>query len=785
VTVDAPEDDELRAYLLGNVSESEQQRIAAFLDTHPEYLARLAKLDAERDSLVDDLRAPADAYREEPQFRQGLTRIRNLRALRQSQGQTPEALEAIPRVGNYEPKEWISRRGLGLVYRATESTTGRSVVIKCLPAARGEDPDLSARFRREMDLVGTLEHPNIVRFLESGEAGGNLFIVLEHLVGFDLARLMDAVGPLPIADACAIVLQAARGLERAHESHLIHRDVKPSNLFLTQEGVVKVLDLGLARSVNVNDETLTESGQFLGTIDYMAPEQAFDTHTADVRSDIYSLGCTLYKLLVGVAPFSGPEYRHLLKKALAHSSMPMVPVRERRAETPSGVAEILERMCAKAPADRPQSCTDVGESLQPFAAGADLPALVNRASLLVDDPVAIATLEPQGIGMPKRLSDESQPRGARSAVWVAAALAGVVVVGLLLRQELRREPPQVAAVTPVVQTPQTVVAAPVAEEATPPAPPSPPPEKSSHLVTAGLAPSEVSRIFQGAVNNNFIWCFELSPDGMRIRTGSNDGELRCWDIATGIKLFGQRHNAVDHATHAIAVTRSETYCIAVGYPPYVTMWDLSNGAKVREFVGHVDRVTSISLSPDETRIASCGWDGTVRVCEVADGTLLRTLTPDIGKLLAVRYSPNGNVIAVAGRSAVVLYDAETGESLRSLVGPTAYMSALAFTADSASVVVGGRDNAARMWRVADGVQVRVFKGHTNWVNAVAISPDDKLLLTGSSDRTVRLWHLDTAELAREYVGHSRVVNAVGFRPGKNQVVSAGEDDEIRFWSIPE
>jgi hypothetical protein len=215
--------------------------------------------------------------------------------------------------------------------------------------------------------------------------------------------------------------------------------------------------------VNVNDETLTESGQFLGTIDYMAPEQAFDTHTADVRSDIYSLGCTLYKLLVGVAPFSGPEYRHLLKKALAHSSMPMVPVRERRAETPCGVAEILERMCAKAPADRPQSCSDVAESLRPFADGADLPALVNRASRLVDDPVAIATLEPQGIGMPEPLSDESQPRGGRSAVWWAAALAGVGVVGLLLRQELRREPPQVAADTPVMQTPQTVVAAPVAE----------------------------------------------------------------------------------------------------------------------------------------------------------------------------------------------------------------------------------------------------------------------------------------------------------------------------------
>src|SRR5262249_33677503 len=157
---------------------------------------------------------------------------------------------------------------------------------------------------------GRLEHPNLVRYTDAGEVEGKLFLVMELLDGEDLAKLVKARGPLPVAEACALVRQAALGLQHAHEQGLVHRDVKPSNLLLTTAGVVKVLDLGLARlcAAGPAGEALTSATQLMGTPDYMAPEQLLDSHAVDARTDLYSLGCTLYHLLAGDPPFGGPSY---------------------------------------------------------------------------------------------------------------------------------------------------------------------------------------------------------------------------------------------------------------------------------------------------------------------------------------------------------------------------------------------------------------------------------------------------------------------------------------------
>jgi len=632
-----------------------------------------------------------------------------------------------------------------------------------------------------MELVGKLDHQNIVRFLAAGESNGSLFLVMEDLRGYDLSRLVELVGPLPIAAACSIAHQAAKGLAQAHERGLIHRDVKPSNLFLTEDGLVKVLDLGLARPVHVEDETLTESGMFLGTIDYMAPEQAFDTHTADLRSDIYSLGCTLYKLLLGVAPFSGPKYRHLLKKALAHSSIPMVPIREHRSEVPEKLASIIERMCAKSPEDRFQSWKDVAGELLPYFCNADLPGLISKAQSLDATARQAASTQTRDPAHPAPpiLQRTPTPR------WLpTAAVTAVLLAGLMLWRSgpVSREP-----VTPdrSAQEAAGEGASPSEGSETPAITPLDAAPAPSALITTDLAPFEVARIAQKA-QRSWIWALHLSADGQLLRTANNDGDLRAWEIETGIQKFTARQSdTADHPTHAFAISREETFCVAVGFPAYVTLWDLVSGTKNRQFDGDTDRVVAVSISPDQTRAVTGSWDGAVRVWDLATGDSVHTLEPDIGKVLAVSFSPDGLLIAAAGRSSIALLDAATGEKVRSLRGPRAYFNAVAFTSDSAFLASGDRDNAARLWRVADGELVRTFEGHTNFVNAVAISADDKLLLTGSSDRTARLWSLGTGELLREYVGHTKPVNAVAFRPQSQQVVSGGEDDEVRFWAIPE
>ncbi len=227
---------------------------------------------------------------------------------------------------------------------------------------------------------------------------------MEFVDGLDLAEIVRYLGPLPMADACELVRQTALALQCAHEHGLVHRDVKPSNVMLARSGEVKLLDLGLARFLECGDlsplsaavgmasvgaavqlppqqgtDDITGSGQAMGTADYMAPEQASDSRSVDIRADLYSLGCTLYKLLSGRAPFSGPDCRTTLEKLNAHVHQPARSIRQLVPDVPEGLAALLDRLLAKDPDDRPATPAEVAEAIARWCEGADLPALLQRA----------------------------------------------------------------------------------------------------------------------------------------------------------------------------------------------------------------------------------------------------------------------------------------------------------------------------------------------------------------------------------------------------------------------
>ena len=299
---------------------------------------------------------------------------------------------------------------MGTVYKALHTRLKRPVAIKLLPGRRLADPEAVARFQREMEAVGRLDHPHLVRAYDAGEAEGHQFLVMEFLHGVDLAKLVRRDGPLPVADACEVVRQAAMGLQHAHEHGLVHRDVKPSNLMLTSTGQVKVLDLGLARlTVETPDAEMTSSGQVVGTGDFIAPEQGRDTRQADARSDVYSLGCTLYFLLTGKAPFAGPQYDTFMKKVIAHSQEPIPPIQQFCPDLPGPMLAVLGRMLAKEPGKRFQTAAEVAEALVPFSHGSDLTRIV------------------QGRGEPRRIAEGVQaPRRWRRNRWFTAVFILVV-----------------------------------------------------------------------------------------------------------------------------------------------------------------------------------------------------------------------------------------------------------------------------------------------------------------------------------------------------------------------
>ena len=224
------------------------------------------------------------------------------------------------------------------------------------------------RFLGEIRNAARLHHPNIVTAYSALRLGESLVLAMEYVEGLDLARLVKAHGPLPVAHACNYVHQAALGLQHAHEHGMVHRDIKPSNLMLAREGnraVIKVLDFGLAKvkSEGPMDGTLTHEGQMLGTPDYIAPEQISDARRADIRADIYSLGCTLYYLLTGGPPFQGTSLYDILQ---AHHSMDAKPLNLVRPEVPVELAALVAKMMAKEPERRFQTPKEVAQALTPF-----------------------------------------------------------------------------------------------------------------------------------------------------------------------------------------------------------------------------------------------------------------------------------------------------------------------------------------------------------------------------------------------------------------------------------
>jgi serine/threonine-protein kinase len=273
-------------------------------------------------------------------------------------------------VGPYRILERLGHGGASQVFKVWDTRRNAPAALKVLHPELLSNPEIVGRFRREMRLTAQLAHPNIVRTLDTHLNGNLHYFAMEYIEGTSLESLVGQSGPLAMARACDYVRQAALGLQHAHERGLIHRDIKPANLLVTKsESVVKVLDLGLARlqptsAVQLSSHSLTPKGSMIGTVDYLAPEQARNAKSVDSRADLYSLGCTFYYLLTAKVPFPG---KSLMQKLMHHQQTEPAPVATVRGDVPPGVDAILRKMMAKQPKDRYQTARDVASALEPFS----------------------------------------------------------------------------------------------------------------------------------------------------------------------------------------------------------------------------------------------------------------------------------------------------------------------------------------------------------------------------------------------------------------------------------
>jgi serine/threonine protein kinase len=267
------------------------------------------------------------------------------------------------RIGKYEVEDHVATGGMGAVYRARDTESGRKVALKVLSPDMAAKPVIVQRFQQEARNAAKLHHENIVAYYDCGEVNGTYYLAQEFVDGRDLHDYVSRKGPLAPEEACAIILQAACALDHANQQGIVHRDIKPSNFLLSLGGgrpIVKLTDLGLAREVQDEDFRLTRDGTTVGTLDYMSPEQARDSRAADIRSDLYSLGCTFYYTLAGQPPFPKGSIAERLR---AHAEAEPPDVREANPAVGPGLAALLQRLLAKRPEDRFQTPAELLEAL--------------------------------------------------------------------------------------------------------------------------------------------------------------------------------------------------------------------------------------------------------------------------------------------------------------------------------------------------------------------------------------------------------------------------------------
>jgi serine/threonine protein kinase len=354
----------------------------------------------------------------------------------------------LRRIGNYELLSLIGSGGSGNVFRARHIHLGRDAAVKLLLPQFSGSRVARLRFFREMKSIGTLDHPYIVHADDAGEYEQTLYLAMKLVVGENVDSFARRLGPLPVPDACEIIRQASIGLQHIHENGLVHRDLKPSNLLLSKNGV-KITDLGLAlltREVK-NDHRLTGTETVLGTTDYMAPEQAEGSHEVDIRADLYSLGCTLYRLLAGRPPFSGPAYDTALKKLVAHASHPIPSIQQWRVDVSTELAAIIQRLMSKDRNDRYAAPIELARELEPFCGDLDLRKLGITAPILPHPLPSSETFKEQTDPLSASATNGVAAEEAtilRYFVqhrWVAIGLIGALTLMLLLSfREFMRAP---------------------------------------------------------------------------------------------------------------------------------------------------------------------------------------------------------------------------------------------------------------------------------------------------------------------------------------------------------
>ncbi len=579
--------------------------------------------------------------------------------------------ERPPELETYEILEQIGSGGMGIVYKARHRERNRIVALKIIRKDRLSHPEAVARFRREAVAAGRLSHPNIVLLFDSDAEGDVHYLAMEFVDGVTLQQFVDDRGPLPIEEAHDFLRQAALGLQHAHEQKLIHRDIKPSNLMVSGK-VLKILDMGVARLhqlQNMPEETiitLTQHGTVLGTPDFIAPEQLENPHAADIRADLYSLGCTAYFVLSGKLPFPGGT---LIQK-LDRQRWEVPPsVEQLRPEIPAVLGAVVRRLMAKAPGERFQTPAEVADALEELTRTGHIAALTPQAPLspaarLIGHRDAVAALCFLADG--KHLVSGGRDRSLR--VWALADGSEV------RRQEMPRE------VTALAARPQgtaLLVACGV----------------TLRLLDA-LTGEELQRL---SGHLDAVRTLAFSGDGKWLASGSDDKTVRLWDGQTGRPV--QRLVRHTDAVTGTAFAPDGRALLSAGRDQLLVEWEVPGGRLGREFAVPRGGVTGVVYCPDGLHLVSAHFDTTLRLWDRETGREMRRLQGHRQMVTAVACSSGGVLGSVGNDRVLRLWDLASGTQSAHGEGHEAAIQCVAIAPDGRTLATGGADGVICLWKL--------------------------------------------------------------------------------------
>lgn len=760
------------------------------------------------------------------------------------------------KIGDYRLLREIGRGGMGVIYEAEHMVVGRKVALKILPQRLSSDARALARFEREARAIAGIHHTNVVPLFEFGQDEGYYFLVMQLIDGESIDKLLpklrersadtspqSVVEPMfnnsqayesgsagkssasssarpelamtsspqiggRFAEVAAIGLQVASALDYAHRRGIIHRDIKPSNILLDVEGVAWLTDFGLAKT---DDEDLTQTGDFLGTLRYTAPERF--QGECDARSDLYGLGLTLYELLTLSPAFHASERHQLIDQICRTEPTPLSTL---NSQVPRDLETIILKATDREPHARYQSAGEMAEDLRCFLS--DDPIKARRVSF-VEQTVRWARRNRQLAG----------------ALLTIAALLVVVATGSSLalvreanfrkEEELTNESLQRRLYAYQIQRASAAYR-----------------DDNLAIVRKCLdeCPEEL-RDWEWFRCNSLaepkqllsIRGFErpvFTPDGLFLIAAGHRGDpdskaAKVWDPLTG-KLSPPVMTGPSNLM-SIAVSL-DSRRLATGYQNgTVALWDLDSRQQLWSVAAHTEKTDGITFSSDGARIATVSWDQTLKIFDAETGKVLRTIGPLGYRLRCVEFSPDGEQLAAACYRAGTLatakvWNSATGDLLLELKGHADSTETVAYSPDGKHMITGSMDGTVKLWDASSGEVIRTYYGHGGAVESLAFRPDGKRFASGSSDRTLRVWDTETGlELTRHRTGgavawlsfsadgekvatfssgaikvwdaerqsdvltlnHGMMVKDCEFSPSSRQLASCGTDGSIRIWDV--